>query len=105
MATSTHKQGTTFVPNVEAATERAVQANERLIEAGRKVTGAYLDGVEKYVGGLTQFERKVGDQYPVETITGLFHAHAQLTEDLTQAGVRAARELVKIGRASCRERV
>ncbi len=60
MATSnTHKS--TFIPDLEAATERAVQANERLTEAGRKVTSAYLDGVEKYVSGMAQFERKLGD--------------------------------------------
>jgi hypothetical protein len=93
MATATPKQ-TTFIPDFEAATERAVQANERYAEAGRKLTYAYLDGVERYVGGLAQFERKLGEQSRVDVVSELFHAHAQMTEDLTKAGVKAARELI-----------
>src|SRR5579875_1913031 len=92
MATSTSK--TTFIPDLEAANERAVAANERFVEAGRKVTSAYLDGVEKYVAGLAQFERRIGEQTHVEPLSGLFTAHAQMTEDLTKAGVKAARELI-----------
>jgi hypothetical protein len=93
MATSTTKS-TSFFPDFEAASERAVQANERFAEAGRKVTNAYLDGVEKYVGGLAQFERKLAAQSQVEAVAGVLTAHAQMAEDLTKASVRAARELV-----------
>ena len=57
-ATSTNQQNNLY-PDLEAATERVREANERFAEAGRKVTSAYLDGIEKYVGGLTQFERKI----------------------------------------------
>lgn len=92
MATTTTKNA--FIPDLEAAGERAVQANERIAEASRKVAGAYLDGVEKYVVGLAQFERKVGDQTQLEPLAGLLHAHAQLAEDLTKVSVKAARELI-----------
>jgi hypothetical protein len=93
MATTNSKLSS-FIPDFEAATERALQANERYTEAGRKLTTAYLDGVERYVGGLTQFERKLGEQSRVDVVSELFHAHAQMTEDLTKAGVKAARELI-----------
>jgi hypothetical protein len=93
MATSTTKSNT-FIPDFEAATERAREANERFAQAGRTVTGAYLDGLEKYVNGVAQFERQLGDQVKVETVSGLFHAHAQMTQDLTKASVRVARELI-----------
>lgn len=92
MANTTSKS--TFIPDVEAATERAVQANERYLEAGRKLTNAYLDGVERYIGGLTQFERKLGEQARVDVVNDLLHAHAEMTEDLTKAGVKATRELI-----------
>jgi hypothetical protein len=36
-----------FVSDLKAATERAREANDRLAEASRKVTSAYLDRVEK----------------------------------------------------------
>lgn len=95
MATTAPKNGN-LIPDFEAATEQLAQVNERLLEAGRKVTGAYLDGLEKYVGGLAQFERKLGEQSKVEAVTELLGAHAQLTEDITRAGVRAARELIAL---------
>ncbi|MFZ1996900.1 MAG: hypothetical protein WAU75_22485 [Solirubrobacteraceae bacterium] len=94
-ATST-KQQKNLYPDLEAAGERVREANERFIEAGRKVTSAYLDGVERYVNGLTQFERKVGAQSQVEGVTGLFNAHAKMTEDVTSATISAARELVAL---------
>jgi hypothetical protein len=97
MATATSsKQQTNLYPDLEAAGERVREANERFFEAGRKVTSAYLDGIERYVNGLTQFERKVGAQSQVEAVTGLFNAHAKMTDDVTSATVSAARELVAL---------
>ena len=93
MATSSTKTNTT-VPDFEAATERAREANERLREAGRKASTAYLDGVENYISGLVQFERKVGEQSKVESVASLLSTHAQLTEDVAKASVSAARELI-----------
>jgi hypothetical protein len=95
-AATSSKQEHNLYPDLEAAGERVREANERFIEAGRKVTGAYLDGLERYVNGLAQFERKVGAQSQVEAVTGLFNAHAKLTEDVTSATVSAARELVAL---------
>ncbi len=96
MAATSTKQQNSLYPDLEAATERVREANERFIEAGRKVTSAYLDGVERYVGGLTQFERKLGAQSQVEAVTSLFNAHAKMTDDVTSATVSAARELIAL---------
>jgi hypothetical protein len=93
MASST-TNGTTFIPDFEAASARALEASERAAEAGRKLAGVYFDGVEKYVGDLTQLERKLGEQSQIDGLTEIFHAHAQMTDDLTKAGVKAARELI-----------
>jgi hypothetical protein len=95
-AATSSKQQNSLYPDLEAAGERVREANERFIEAGRKVTSAYLDGVERYVNGLTQFERKIGAQSQVEGVTGLFNAHAKMTEDVTSATISAARELVAL---------
>lgn len=96
MAATTNKQQHNLYPDLEAATERVREANERFLEAGRKVTGAYLDGVERYIGGLTQFERKLGSQAQSDAVTSLFNAHAKLTDDVTSASVSAARELIAL---------
>ncbi|HUY59996.1 MAG TPA: hypothetical protein VMV16_09835 [Solirubrobacteraceae bacterium] len=93
MASTTQKD-TTFIPDWQTASERATKANERFIEAGRKATGAYLDGVEKYLGGVTGYERKLGQQSQLAPVAGLLEAHADLADDLTAASLRVARELI-----------
>jgi hypothetical protein len=94
MATASTKHTTSFAPDLEAATERVRAANERFFEASRKITGAYLDGVERYVSGLTDYERKVGEQSQVEIVASLLGAHAKLTDDVTTASLSVARELI-----------
>lgn len=94
MATASTKNSTTFVPDLEAAGERVRAANERFVEASKKVTGAYLDGVERYITGLTEYERKVGEQSQVEVVASLLGAHAKLTDDVTKASLSVARELI-----------
>ena len=69
-------------------------ANERLLDAGRKVSTAYLEGVENYISGLAKFERKVAEQSQVDAVASLLGAHADLTEEITKASVSAARELI-----------
>ncbi len=93
MATTTPKSKT-FIPDFEAATERALQANERIATASRTITTAYLDSLESYVDGLAQFERKLGEQSKVDAVTDLVNAHAQVSQDLAKAGVRVAREFI-----------
>ncbi len=91
-ATST--KSSSFTPDLEAATERATEANERLVEVSRKVTTAYLDGVEKYVADFAELERKLGEQTKVDAVASLLRTHAQLTEAVAKASVSAARELI-----------
>ena len=93
MATSSKQQNTSY-PDIEAVGERVRETGDRFVEAGRKLTGAYLDGVERYIHGLAQFERKLGEQSYLEPVAGVLNAHAKLAEDLTSASVSAARELI-----------
>jgi hypothetical protein len=90
-ATSTKS---TLTPELKAATERVSEANERLAEVSRKVTNAYLDGVENYVADFAEFERKLGEQTKVDAVASLLRTHAQLAEDVAKASVSAARELI-----------
>jgi hypothetical protein len=92
MATATKTN--TAAPDFEAATERVREVNDRLAETGRKVTSAYLDGVEKYVAGVAQFERKFGTQTQVDAVASLLKTHADLTEEITKVSITAARELI-----------
>ena len=92
MATASTKNS--FVPDLEAAGERVRETNDRLTEVGRKVTSAYLDGVEKYATSVAELERRLGRQSQVEGVANMLETHAQLTEDVVKAGVSAARELI-----------
>jgi hypothetical protein len=93
MAATSTKTNTTL-PDFEAATERAREANDRLLEAGRKVSGAYLDGVEKYVADVTKLERKLATQSQVDAVASLLGAHADLTDEITKVSIAAAREMI-----------
>lgn len=93
MATS-NEQKTTLYPDFESVAEQAREAGEKFLASSRKLTGAYLDGVEKYAGGVAQFQRKLGEQIKLEPLAGVLSAQAKMTEDLTGAGVAAARELL-----------
>ena len=92
MATTASRNS--FVPDLEAATERAREANDRFAEVGRKLTTAYLDGVEKYVENVAEFERRLGKESNVDAIASMLDTHAELTEGVVKAGVSAARGLV-----------
>jgi hypothetical protein len=94
MATTTTNRNHTPTPDFEAAAERVKKANDRIADAGRKVTSAYLDGVERYVVGLTKAERQLGEQSQFELVTSVLGAHANLTEDVVKASVSATRELI-----------
>jgi hypothetical protein len=91
-ATATKSSNST--PDLKAATERAREANDRLAEVSRKVTTAYLDGIEKYVAEFAKFERKLGEQTKFDAATSVLNTHAKLTEDVTKASVSAARQLI-----------
>ena len=94
MATTQTKTDQTLYPDFESAAEQARETGDKFVEAGRKVTNAYLDGVEKYVHGIAQFQRKLGEQSKLEPLSGILTAQAKLAEDLTSASVTAARELI-----------
>lgn len=86
----------TALPDFETVAQRARETNDRFTDAGRKVTTAYLDGIEKYVAGFTALERKVAAQPPFELFAGLIDAHAKITDDVVKASVAATRELIAV---------
>jgi hypothetical protein len=93
MAATTDRNHT--APNLDGAAERVRQANERLTEAGRKMTTVYLDGVERYVVSLADAERRLARQTQFESVGDLLNAHANVTEEVVKAGVAATRGLIQ----------
>jgi len=93
MATGSTKTDQT-IRDFEAATERARDANDRLRKAGRKASTAYLDGAQKYVSSFASVRAQAREQSHVDAVASLLVAHADLTEEITDVSVSAARELI-----------
>ena len=88
------KHDNALYPDFESAAEQARETGDKFLEASRKITNAYLDSVEKYVHGVAQYQRKLGEQSKLEPIAGMLTAQAKLGEDLTSASITAARDLI-----------
>ncbi len=93
---ATSPKKSTFTPGLEAAHDRTYEAGDRLAEVSRKLATAYLDGIEKYVADFAKLERKLGEQTKLDAVGSLISAHAQLTEEVAQASVSAARGLISV---------
>lgn len=91
---TTAQDKTKTYPDFEAIAGQTRETGDKFVEASRKVTLAYLDGVERYVHGIAQFQRKLGEETKVEPFSGVLTAQAKLAEDVTAATVTAARELI-----------
>jgi len=75
-STGPTRTGAAGAPEFDAAGEHAREANELLHAVGREVTSAYIDGVEKYIADLVQFERTLAGQTQVEGVASLLDTHA-----------------------------
>jgi len=89
MATATSKNTT------EATTERIRDLNERILEAGRKAGGAYLDAYEKALESIVDYQERVAKQSDVEWISTIVDSQARFTRELTKLYVSTGRDLLK----------
>jgi DNA-binding ferritin-like protein len=80
---------------VEETTEHIRDLNERILEAGRKAGGAYLDAYEKALQSIADYQEQVATQTDVEWISTIVDAQAKFTRELTKLYVATGRELVK----------
>ena len=97
MATKTQssRSKTTANDNVDAAAERIREANERIIESGKKAGGIYLDLYEKTLNSIADYQEKVGEQSRIEWVTTIANAQADFTRELATAYTSAARNFIK----------
>ena len=87
---------TTQTKNVaEETTERLRDFNERVLDAGRKAGGAYLDAYEKAAQSIVDYQEQVAKQSDVEWVSTVVEAQAKFTRELAKAYVTTGRELLK----------
>ena len=81
--------------SVDETTQRIRDLNERILEAGKKAGGAYLDAYEKALKSIADYQEQVAKQTDVEWISTIIEAQARFTRELTKVYVSTGRELLK----------
>jgi hypothetical protein len=81
--------------DVEETVERIRELNERILDAGKKTGGAYLDAYEKALQSIADYQEQIAQQTDVEWISTIVEAQARFTRELTKVYVSAGRDLLK----------
>jgi hypothetical protein len=92
---STESRARTNEDGFDEAADRVRDLNERIIEASRKAGNTYLDGYEKTLRGIADYEEKVAESSQVEWLSTLLNAQADFTREIAKATTASARELLK----------
>ena len=79
----------------DETTQRIRDLNERILEAGKKAGGAYLNAYEKALQSIVDYQEQVAKQTDVEWVSTIIEAQARFTRELTRLYVSAGRELLK----------
>jgi hypothetical protein len=80
---------------VDETTQRIRDLNERILEAGKKAGGAYLDAYEKAAQSIVDYQEQVARQTDVEWVSTIVDAQAKFTRELTKVYVSTGRQLLK----------
>ncbi|MDX6723711.1 MAG: hypothetical protein QOD44_2783 [Solirubrobacteraceae bacterium] len=80
---------------VEETVERIRELNERILDAGKKTGGAYLDAYEKALQSIADYQEQIAQQTDVEWISTIVDAQARFTRELTKVFVSTGRDLLK----------
>jgi hypothetical protein len=86
---------TTTKTTADETTERIRDFNERVIDAGKKAGGAYLDAYEKAAQSLVDYQEQVAKQTDVEWVSTIVDAQAKFTRELTKVYVSTGRQLLQ----------
>jgi hypothetical protein len=81
--------------DLEAATERIRELNERILEASRKAGDTYVDAYEKTLKTIADLQERVGEASPVDWVTTMANTQADLLRNFAQAYADAARKALK----------
>jgi hypothetical protein len=80
--------------DLNAAAEQVSEVSELLIKAGKHAGSCYLDGYEKLIENVTNYQQKLADQSKNETVQTIVATQVGLTRQLASAYTSAARELI-----------
>jgi hypothetical protein len=86
-------------PDPTAASEEAVQRirelNERFIDSAKAAGNQTLDAYEKALQSLVEFQEKAAGATQLDWVSSIAQAHAKFIQEVSNAYVSAAREMLK----------
>jgi uncharacterized membrane protein len=80
---------------VAETVERIREINERILEAGKRTGGAYLDAYEQALKSIADYQEQVAKQTDVEWISTIVDAQARFTREMTKVLVSTGRDVLK----------
>jgi hypothetical protein len=95
MATATAPTIKAFDVDFEAATERIRGLNEKVLVAAKQTGNISLDTYEQTVNSVLDFSQKAADSTKVDWFSALAKSQASVITEVTNAYIKAARELLK----------
>lgn len=84
-----------FDVDIEAATERVRELNDKVFTAAKQTGTMSLDAFEQTVQSALDFGLKVADSTKVDQISEIAKSQASIINEITAAYTQAARELLK----------
>src|SRR4051812_47027071 len=87
--------GSTAQPTPEETVAHVRELNERLMEYTKQADSVYLDTVERTLRALVDFQSTAAQTNDDQRVRTLANAYADFTREVTEAYVKAARELRK----------
>ena len=79
----------------EQVSERVREYNDKAVDAGKRLSGTFVDTYEKYALTLADAGQKAGEATNVDWISTAASAQAGVTRELSKAYASAAREFLK----------
>lgn len=84
-----------FDVDIQAATERVRELNDKVLTAAKQTGTMSLDAYEQTVQSVLDFGLKIADSTKVEQISDIAKSQAAIINEVTNAYTQAARELLK----------
>ena len=79
----------------DEAANRIRELTERFIEGAKKAGNLTLDTYEKSLQSLVDFEEQAAGASQLEWVQSIAQAHAKFVTDISNAYVKAARDMLK----------
>jgi hypothetical protein len=77
------------------AIDRIRDLNERILAAGQKAGGAYLDAYEQALESILAYEKRAAAQTDMDWISTVIEAQSEFTRGLTKLYVSTGRKVLK----------